>query len=121
MSGRVDVDIEDAALDDVEVVTRVALCDYFDIFCRDGFLDEGAKDEVGAFFIEMAEEEVLGYGSAKPVKLVISLFVERRFPVGILVCAWGQRFCRNGGSAGHVVIIWEALVTGAWWLERRWC
>ena len=89
MSGRVDVDVEDAALDDVEVVACVALCDYFDVFCRDGFLNEGAKDEVGAFFVEVAEEEVLGYGSAKPVKLVIRLFVKWRFPVGILMCAGG--------------------------------
>ena len=123
MSGRVYVNVEDAALDDVEVVACVALCDYFDVFCRNGLLDKGAKDEVGAFFVEVAEEEVLGYGSAKPVKLIIRLFVEWRFPVGILVCAGCQRFCGDGGSAGHVVIIWEALVIGAWWLEGGggWC
>ncbi len=120
MAGRVDVDVEDAALDDVEVVACVALCDYFDVFCRDGFFDEGAEDEVGAFFVEVAEEEVLGYGGAKTVKLVVGLFVEGRFPVGILVRARGQRFCRDGGSAGHVVVIWEALVAGAGWLEGGW-
>ena len=69
----------------------------------------------------MAEEEVLGYGGAKTVKLVVGLFVEGRFPVGILVCARSQRFCGDGGSAGHIVVVWEALVVGAGWLEGGWC
>ena len=121
MAGRVDVDVEDSALDDVEVVTCVTLGDYFDVFCWYGFLDEGAKDEVGAFFVEMTEEEVLGYGGAKTVELVVGFLVEGRFPVGILVCTWGQRFCGDGRSAGHVVVVWEALVIGARWLEGGWC
>ena len=120
MAGGIDVDVEDAALDDVEVVACVALGDYFDVFCRDGFFDKGAEDEVGAFFIQVAEEEVLGYGGAKTVELVVGLFVEGRFPVGILVRARSQRFCGDGGSAGHVVVVWEALVAGGGRLKGRW-
>ena len=117
MASGVNVDIEGTALDDVEVVTCVTLGDHFDIFCRYRFFNEGTEDEVRAFFVEMAEEEVLGYGSAKTVKLVVSFLVKGRFPVGILVCAWSERFCGDGGSAGHIVVVWEALVAGAGWLE----
>lgn len=58
LPGRVDVDVEDAALDDVEVVTRVALGDDFDVFRRDRLLDQGAEDDVGGLVVEVGEEEV---------------------------------------------------------------
>ena len=58
MAGGVDVDVEDAALDDVEVVACVALGDDFDVFGRDGLLDEGAEDDAGGVVVEVGEEEV---------------------------------------------------------------
>ena len=45
MARWVDVDVEDAALDDVEVVARVALGDDLDVFGGDGLFDEGAEDD----------------------------------------------------------------------------
>ena len=59
MASGVNVDVEGTALDDVEVVTCVTLGDHFDVFCGYGFFNEGTEDEVGALFVEMAEEEVL--------------------------------------------------------------
>ena len=93
MASGVNVDVEGAALDDVEVVTCITLGDDFDVFCRYGFFNESAKDEARAFFIEVAEEEILGYGGAKTVELVVGLFVKGRLPVGILMCTRSERFC----------------------------
>ncbi len=42
MTAGIDVDVEAAALDDVEVVACVALGDHFDVFCGDGLLDKSA-------------------------------------------------------------------------------
>ena len=65
MPGRIDVDVENAALDDVEVVTCVALDDDFDVFRWNRLLDQGAEDEVGGIIVEVGEEEIGADGSAQ--------------------------------------------------------
>lgn len=119
MAGGVDVDVEDAALDDVEVVACVALGDDFDVFGWDGLLDEGAEDDAGGVVVEVGEEEVGADGSAQAGELVFGFLVMGRFPVAVLVVGWGEGFGGDGGSARHVVVVWEALVVWARWAERR--
>ncbi len=104
MSGGVDVDVEHPALDDVEVVPRVALDDDFDVFGGDGFLDEGAEDEAGTVVVEVAEEEVLVHAGTQAGELVGGFGVQRGFPVGVLVGGWGEGFGGDGGPAVHVVV-----------------
>lgn len=119
MAGGVDVDVEDAALDDVEVVARVALGDDLDVLCRDGFLDEGAEDEGGGVVVEVGEEEVGADGGAEAGELVGGFGVVGGLPVAVLVVGWGEGFGGDGGPARHVVVVWEALVVGARGAECR--
>ena len=83
MSDGVDVDVEDAALDDVEVVPGVPLGDDLDVFGGDGFLDQSAEDEIGAVVGEVSEEEVGGDGFAETGELICRLGVVGGFPVRI--------------------------------------
>lgn len=82
-AGAVDVDVKGALFHDVEVVARVPLGDDLDVFCGDGFLDQGAEHKGGGFVRQVGEEEVGGDGGFEPVELVGRFRVVGRLPVVI--------------------------------------
>ena len=81
--GRGDVDVEGAALDDVEVVACVALGYHFDVFGGDGFLDEGGEHGVRGVVGEVGEEEVGADGGAEAGDLRGGFGVVGGFPVRV--------------------------------------
>ena len=110
-AGGGDVDVEDAALDDVEVVSCVTLGDDFDVLCWDGFFDEGAEDEGGGVVGEVGEEEVGGDGVAEAGELVGGFGVEGGFPVCVGGVGGGREgFGGDGGAAGEVVVLGQGRV-----------
>lgn len=59
---RVEINVKGPPLDHVKVVSRVPLRDHFDVFRRDGFLDQGSQYDVELLVIEVGEEEVGRHG-----------------------------------------------------------
>lgn len=119
MPSGVHIDIEDAALDDIEVVTCVALGDDFDVLSRDWLFDQGAENKVCGVVVEVGEEKVGTDRGTQAGQLVLGLLMIRRFPIAVLVVGRGEGFGGNGSPARHVVVVWEALIVGARWAECR--
>ncbi len=117
MPGRVDVDIKDATLDDVEVVPCVTLGYDFDVFRWNWLLYQGAEDEIGGIVVEMGEEEVGADGSSEAGELVFGFGVIGRFPIAILVVGRREGFSGNRSPARHVVVVGEALIFWAGWAK----
>ena len=89
--------MEETRLDDVKVLSDVALADD-DLAWRDGDLLHGAEHAGLLLVVEIAEDKVVGDGGLDSAELVLRLWIHG----GRLVCAAvdGDGLCADGGAAG---------------------
>jgi hypothetical protein len=109
LARRVDVDVERALLDDVEVVAHVALLDDLYALGRYWFLVQRAQDLRGLVIVEMREEEVARDSRLEARQLVLCLLVEGRGKVLVVGRGGVERFGGDGGAAVGVVVAGEVL------------
>lgn len=107
----VDVDVEFARLDDVEVVAFVALGDHFDVGSWYGFLLQGVEDGAEGVVVEVGEEEVAAHGGFEASELVVSLVVFRRLPVAAIGVGL-HRFGGDGDTAAASCVVGCGRVLG---------
>ena len=116
---RVDVDVEAATLDDVEVVADVALGDDLDVLGRDRLLDEGTQHLRHLLLVDVGEDEVAGDGGLEPRELLGRLRVKRRRPVVARRRGRIHRLGRHGRATAESIVGREALARANRLPKRR--
>jgi hypothetical protein len=108
----VDVDVERALFDHVEVVAHVALRNDLDSLCWYGLLLQGAEDLGRLLVVEVREEKVARDGGSQAGLLLVGLVVEGRGPVVVGGRGGVERLGGHGGAPVHVVVAGERLRVG---------
>jgi hypothetical protein len=109
LARRVDVDVERALLDNIEVVAHVALLDDLYALGRYWLLVQRAQDLRGLVVVEMREEEVARDGRLEARQLVGCLLVEGWGEVLVVGRGGVERLGGDGGAAVGVVVAGKVL------------